>query len=247
MSSDIRRNMSSLSIQSGIANNQSTIANNRSKMLDVERQSSGYMSQAPQKDTAASSSIAASSSQKSQNSNLEVLRTADSSAGKMNNILVRMREIAVESSHFVLSDSNREFLNRDTTQFVRQLESLSAAGKIDGSSGALADARVSTLFSNSSIDISTKDSARASLSTIDGALKKMDDIRSSFAESIKSIGTVSTTKQTATAESKIKEVDTVSENASISKQQILQSPTAKLSEANTAQKTGMGRTLDLLL
>ncbi len=112
---------------------------------------------------------------------------------------------------------------------------------LDGSSGSLADARTSTLFSNSSIDVTTQESAVVSLSTIEDAMKKMDDIRSSLAESTASMEIVPTEQKA--SETKIRDFDFATENDNLLKKD--QTLHGKSELTMIAKKTGMGNSLNL--
>ena len=61
-------------------------------------------------------------SEKNASQAADLLQTAEGSLGEVNNILVRMNELAVQSSSSTLTDTNRESLQTEFTQLVSEID-----------------------------------------------------------------------------------------------------------------------------
>ncbi len=146
--------------------------------------------------------------QRNANDGISVIQTAEGSLGQMGDILVRMRELSVQSSNGTLTDSDRSFLQSEFSNLSSELDRIAQSTEFNGkkllqgsaSTGitfqigannttndkiavSIANVRVSQLgatTTNTIADqaVSTVTKAQDSLAVIDGAISKLSGVRS---------------------------------------------------------------------
>ncbi len=124
----IRTNVSSLTAQ--------RFAQNNSKEMrqSLERLSSGYRINKSADDAAGlaiSESIRAkvrglNQAKRNANDAVSMIQVAEGSMNEIGNILVRMRELTIQSASDTIGDQERSYLNREYTQLVDEIDRISA-------------------------------------------------------------------------------------------------------------------------
>ena len=133
-----------------------------------------------------------------------MLQTAEGALNEQNNILIRLRELAVNSASDTVGETERGYLNEEATQLTAEFDRIAQSTRYGGrqlltgsgtdyefqvGSGAGSENVVSfkadadTTSSNAGIgglDIESKGGARSALDDIDGALEKVAGARANF-------------------------------------------------------------------
>ena len=139
------------------------------------------------------------------NDGVSVLQTADGATGQAQDLVKRMRELAIQSSSETLGDSGRGAIQKEFEQLSEELDRISATTEFngvklaDGSKNSLnvqagegdtaddqvgvglGDLRAASLgVDSASVDLSTADGAFAAISAFDGALESLSEQRSTY-------------------------------------------------------------------
>lgn len=193
---------------------------------------------------------------------ISFVQIAEGGLNEQNNILIRLRELAVQSASDTFSSQERELLNYEYTQLVEELDRVAQTTRFGstkllagdnktfefqiGSYGTANDIVKFTSDTNttaSELDVkgttvSDRSDARDQLETLDKALFKMSQARAKFGavqsrlESVVNNSGVLVENLEA-AKSRIADTDIAAATAEFSKQQILQQyQTAVLAQAN---------------
>jgi flagellin len=251
------------------AQNASRMANNALGTA-MERLSSGKRINAA-KDDAAGLAIATRMDAKvrglnqavrNANDGISVAQTAEGALGEISNILVRMRELAVQSSSGTLADSDRTAIQAESDALVAQIGDISGRTDFNGTTLMAADTDVEIqtgVDSGETVTISILSMAAADLgvdaldhSDAAGASDALDSLTTAIdtvAAQRASIGavqnrleaTVNNLTSTATnlteAKSRIQDADFSAESTKLASAQILaQASTAMLAQANQSQQ-----------
>lgn len=180
---------------------------------------------------------------------MSMLAVAEGAADVVSDIVVRMRELAVQSSSEALNDTERAFLQDEFSQLEQEITDITqrtvfnTTKLVDGSTSSLniqvgannssAD-RVSVSFIDLSLtnvlggthDISTSAGAQNSLVDIDTGIETISQARSTLGASVNRLGAVLENNERystsmVSAESKITDADYARESAELAKAQIL--------------------------
>lgn len=193
---------------------------------------------------------------------ISFVQIAEGGLNEQNNILIRLRELAVQSASDTFSEQERELLNYEYTQLVQELDRVAQTTRFGstkllagdnktfefqigsyGTSNDIVKFSSDTNTTASELDISgtsisDKGDARDQLETLDEALFKMSQARAKFGavqsrlESVVNNSGVLVENLEA-ARSRIADTDVAKAAADFSKQQILQQyQTAVLAQAN---------------
>ncbi len=133
-----------------------------------------------------------------------LIQTSEGGLNEINNILIRLRELGVQSASDTVSDKERGFLNQEAKQLIDESQRIAKSTRfgnqklLDGSGSALeyhvgpyggdeniikssvkADATNSAL-GISSISLDSKSGARDTLDSVDDALDKLGKMRADF-------------------------------------------------------------------
>ncbi|MFP5519709.1 MAG: flagellin [Bdellovibrionia bacterium] len=192
------------------------------------------------------------------------IQTAEGSLNEQNNILIRLRELAVQGASDTYSDKEREFLNLEAAQLKDEFDRIALSASF-GSTKLLsgenksyefqvghtgnsesriqftneANTRASEL-SVDSIEVSDKSSARDSLNTIDEALTSIAGVRAQFGSvqsRLEHAGDFLLNQRSAIAEAKsrLSDTDVAQVVSNVKRNQVLQQYQAQvLNEANQA-------------
>lgn len=193
---------------------------------------------------------------------ISFVQIAEGGLNEQNNILIRLRELAVQSASDTFSEQERELLNYEYTQLVQELDRVAQTTRFGstkllagdnktfefqiGSYGTSNDIVKFTSDTNttaseldiSGSSISDKGDARDQLETLDEALFKMSQARAKFGAIQSRLESVVNNsgvliENLESARSRIADTDIAKAAADFSKQQILQQyQTAVLAQAN---------------
>ncbi len=252
MSMSIRTNVASLNAQRNLSESQTTLDSSMARL------SSGYRITNAGDDAAGlgiSTKLEAqirSYNQAVRNANdgLSVIQTTEAALNETSNILTRLRELAMQSASDGIGDTERGYIQTETTQLTGEIDRISATTKFNGTqllggtattldfqvgvegtsndviSFSTIDASASTL-GVSGLDLSTKASAQGNLSVIDAAIVSVSTSRSDLGaagnrlqSAINNIQAFS--EALSAADSRIKDVDVAEETSRMARANILQ-------------------------
>lgn len=192
-----------------------------------------------------------------------LIQVSEGGLNEISNIMIRLRELGVQSASDNVSDVEREFLDQEAQQLIEESERIAVStrfgnklllsgeqdemefhvGPYGGPENVVraqvaADATTSTLGIDG-VSVADKDSARDLLGSVDEALVKLGKIRADFgAVQSRLITTNSNTEiqyeNLSAAQSRIADADIAYESAELASAQILQNAAINvLASANT--------------
>lgn len=194
-----------------------------------------------------------------------LIQVSEGGLNEISNILIRLRELGVQSASDTVSDVEREFLNQEAQQLVTEADRIAKSTKFgnkdllnnDGEemefhvgpfggeenivrATVSADATASTLGFDG-VSVEDKDSARDTLSSVDEALVQIGKIRADFgAVQSRLMSTQSNTEiqfeNLSAAKSRIADADIAYESAELASSQILH--TAAINVLASANSNG---------
>ena len=187
-----------------------------------------------------------------------MIDTADSAHQEVHNMLLRMREIAVQAANDTLGDSDRSALNAEVTALEKEIKSISdnttfAGKKINTSTQTvfqIGRTNTNTLtvvfkdFDTSAISadvgVTTSSSARTALATIDNAIStrrgELGAASNRLSSTIANLDNISV--NIASARGRIQDTDFAAETSNLARNQIMQqAATAMLAQANASKQT----------
>ncbi len=198
------------------------------------------------------------------NDGISMAQTAEGALGEVQNMLQRVRELAVQSASGTYGTDDRTNLNAEVTALKAQIADVISNTKFNGvalfdgtagSSGSVA-VQVGTASGNtvsidfatvslgiSGVSVSSDSNASSALTTVDAALKTVGTKRANLGASQSRLQSVvnsltdNVTNLTA-ARSRIEDADFSVETANLARSQILQqASTAMLAQANQSQQS----------
>lgn len=203
------------------------------------------------------------------NNAISFVQVSEGGLNEVSNILVRLRELGVQAASDTVSDTEREFLNKETQQLIQEADRIAKTTvfgtkkMLDGTAGAMefqvgaysdknnvikfefdADATAGALGIDS-IAMADRGDARDSLETVDKAIEKVSGMRANFGamqsrmESAVSNLDVSYENLSA-ANSRIRDTDVAKETAEMTSASILQNTAVSvLAQANQLPQVAM--------
>ncbi len=190
-----------------------------------------------------------------------MIDTADSAHQEVHNMLLRMREIAVQAANEALGASDRTALNEEISALEKEIKSISdnttfAGTNINTSTQTvfqIGTKNTNTLtvifkdFDTSAISadvgMTTAGSARTALATIDAAISTISTRRGEFGAFSNRLSSVianldNIAVNLASARGRIQDTDFAEETSNLAKSQIMQqAATAMLAQANASKQT----------
>ena len=190
-----------------------------------------------------------------------MIDTADSAHQEVHNMLLRMREIAVQAANGTFGDADRSALNEEITALEKEIKSISDnttfAGKNINTSTQtvfqIGRASANTLtvvfkdFDTSAIGadvgVTTSGTARSALATIDAAISTISTRRGEFGAFSNRLSSVianldNISVNLASARGRIQDTDFAQETSNLARSQIMQqAATAMLAQANASKQT----------
>ena len=190
---------------------------------------------------------------------ISLVQTAEGALSEAGNILVRMRELAVQATNGTLSTTDRATISTETSALTAELDRISTSATfngvqlLDGTNTTasiqvginanetidvgLQDTSSATLFTTA-VDVTTASGANAALDLVDTAINTVNTARGNLGASQNRLQSAYASIQTAaenlsTAESRIRDVDVAWETADLTRNSILQqAATSVLAQAN---------------
>jgi flagellin len=197
------------------------------------------------------------------------IQVGEGGLNEVNNILVRLRELGIQSASDTIGDEERGFLDMEAQQLMEEVDRIAETTKfgqqnlLNGSQDELefqvgigsdenstirfkmdADATTSSLGVNG-LDFSDKSGARDALDSIDEALVKVGGMRANFGaiqnRMDSAVRNIDVQKESlSTANSRIRDADIAHETAELTSSQILQQASiGMLAQANTAPSAAL--------
>jgi flagellin len=267
----IQTNVGSLQAQKNLASTQMLLSTSYNKL------SSGYRINTAKDDAAG---LAISESLRSQVRSLTVAernagdavsmaQTAEGALGEISSILIRLRELATQSSNGALQSSDRSFIQTEftnlqaemkrimtSTRFNGQQLIMSAAAEVGfqvGINNATEDRITVTFGAVNLAQLTSTDTtlggaasnARSALDVIDAGLTRVSTARARFGAVMNRLETTASNIQTvrlnlSAANSRIRDVDVAQESADQSRNQVLlQAGTSVLAQANQSPQQAL--------
>lgn len=209
--------------------------------------------------------------QASRNANdaISLTQTTEGGLNEVNNILVRLRELAIQANTGTTSDQDKDTLQNELTQLVEEIDRIAQQvefneiGVLDGSTtsvefgiGLDAETGVDTIsvtldsmrsaaLSLDSVDIGSTGDVSAALVAIDDAIDTVSDFRARLGavenRLNSSIANLGTQIENLTsAESRIRDVDVARESADLTRNNIIQQASlAILAQANQQPQSAL--------
>ncbi len=186
------------------------------------------------------------------NDGISIVAIAEGAAIEIGNILVRMRELAVQSSSETLEDSERAYVEAEFDELSAEVDRIAAVTEFNGlslSNGSLTSLEVQVGINNTSNDrisitlgdlrasalgvdttsmtLASSSAAQSALSAIDAALASVSSYRSGFGATENRLNSALNNLEnyietSMAAESRIRDADFGFETAQLSQNQILQ-------------------------
>jgi flagellin len=249
----IQSNAASMLAQESLSNTQNALG------TTFARLSSGYRINSAADDAAGLGISESMNSQvqsyavaeRNANDGISMAQTADGAASQVQDMLTRMRELAVESSNGDLSANDRTNLNTEFQSVISEVDRVSNVTQFNGTNllsgaatpvafqvgiGTTTNDQVSVSFGGVSstalgipaatTDVTSVANAQAAITAIDAANQSLSTIREGFGSAMNRLqDSVSNLQSMSTnmtaALSNIKDVDVASETASLSQEQVL--------------------------
>jgi len=186
------------------------------------------------------------------NDGISAITVAEGATNEVSNLLVRMRELAVQSSSETLGDTERGYAQSEFTSLQSEVDRIANVTEFNGTKltdGSTADLDIQVGVNNTADDritvgfadittttlgvatadaaVDTSANAQAAIDAIDSAISAVNSARASYGASENRLGSalnnIETFGQTVqAAESQIRDADFGAETASLSNKQILQ-------------------------
>lgn len=196
---------------------------------------------------------------------ISMVQTAEGALSETQNILQRMRELAIQSANGTNTDVNRASLQQEVSQLLLQIDAIATQTEFNGIK-VLSTAQTVTLQAGAytsqtlnvtvngaktndlkvnTISISNYVQAVSAISTLDAAIQSISSLRSTFGAYQNrlefSISTLSIQEENAAAsESAIRDADIAKETIGFTRNQILVSAgTSVLAQANVVPQTAL--------
>jgi flagellin len=196
------------------------------------------------------------------NDGISLAQTAEGAMSESSNILVRMRELAVQAASGTATGTDRTALQTEVTQLISQIDDISSRTDFNGTalldgtaaidiqtgvnSGETVNITIADLSSTGlgvgTLDLSTAAGASAALATLDTGIQTVADQRANLGavqnRLDSSVNTLTSTVTNLTeSKSRIEDADFSVETTKLASAQILaQASTAMLAQANQSQQ-----------
>jgi flagellin len=206
--------------------------------------------------------------QRNANDGISLVQTAEGALEEINGILVRLRELATESSTGTMNATDRTTLDSEFQILVDEIDRISTSSTFNGTAlltgtatiairvGSGTNSTVDSISVNtatvlasaltlSAANISTATGADAAITNIDNAITQVSSVRGTFGAasnrleaSIRNLG--ASIENLAAAESRIRDVDVAAETANLTKMSIMQQAAISvLAQANVQPQSAL--------
>ena len=203
------------------------------------------------------------------NDGISLVQTGEGALNEVSSILVRLRELSIQSSNGSVSAKDKDTLNEEFKSLVNEVDRIGRSTEfngiklLDGSSSAVSfqvgfgttsgidtlsvslSAALSTSLSLNSLDIGSSGATTTALTSIDSAINTISSLRGSLGAAQNRLGSTINNlavqvENLSAAESRIRDVDVAYETAQLTRNNILQSAAISvLSQANSQPQSAL--------
>ena len=203
------------------------------------------------------------------NDGISFVQTAEGALNEVSSILVRLRELAVQSSNGSVSNADKNTLNEEFTSLISEVNRIGSSTEfngiklLDGSSSVVnfqvgfgttagidtlqvsLSAALSTSLSLNSLDIGSGGTTTTAITNIDTAINTISSLRGSLGAIQNRLGSTINNlaiqvENLSAAESRIRDVDVAYETAQLTRNNILQQASISvLSQANSQPQSAL--------
>ncbi|MGK0262421.1 MAG: flagellin [Planctomycetota bacterium] len=203
------------------------------------------------------------------NDGISLVQTAEGALNEVSSILIRLRELAIQSSNGTVSDQDKSTLDEEFSSLVSEVNRIGQSTEfngiklLDGSSSSISfqigfgtttgvdtlsvslSAALSTSLALDSLDIGSTGSTTTAITNIDAAINSVSSLRGSLGAAQNRLGSTIntlaiTSENLSAAESRIRDVDVAYETAQLTRNNILQQAAISvLSQANSAPQSAL--------
>ena len=200
---------------------------------------------------------------------ISLTQTGEGALNEVSNILIRMRELAIQASNGTVSPADRDTLQQEFGDLINEIDRIAQSTTFNGvallnSNGAAITFQVGTGVSAGidtiqlstsntmastlglfSLDIGSTGAPSVAITAVDGAINAVSSIRGQFGAAQNRLSATIANLQiqaenTSAAESRIRDVDVAVETASLTRNSILQQAAISiLSQANTQPQAAL--------
>jgi flagellin len=208
-------------------------------------------------------------SKRNANDGISLVQTAEGALDEVSNILVRMRELAVQANNATVSDSDRKTLNEEFGSLISEVNRIARGTEfnginlLDGSSsnlnfqvgfgtnaavdqiGVSLSPALSTTLGIASLDIGSTGVPGSAMTAIDTAIDSVTQLRGALGAAQNRLSsTISnlgvSVENLSAAQSRIRDVDVASETANLTRNSILQNASISvLGQANIGAQSAL--------
>ena len=206
--------------------------------------------------------------QRNANDGISLVQTAEGSLNEVSNILIRMRELAIQANNGTASDGDKDTLDQEFQDLISEVDRIAQSTEFntikltDGSSSTVSfqigagtastdtitvdlQSALASDLGVSSLDISSAGTPTTAISAIDTAIDSVSSIRGNLgaaqnrlSSTISNLGV--SIESLSAAESRIRDVDVAFETADLTRNSILQQAAlAILSQANVQPQSAL--------
>ncbi len=203
------------------------------------------------------------------NDGISLLQIAEGAMNETSGILIRMRELAIQSANGTLGTTERTTVNNEFTNLKNEIDRIASVTQFNGTFPLLTaggttfqigtentsndrltvsgvSATANALGVSAGVSIGTQSAAQSSLGRIDSAITEVAQLRASFGtvqnrleSTIRSLAVA--IENTTAAESRIRDVDFAQETAELTRNQVLQQAgISVLAQANVSSQAALG-------
>ena len=203
------------------------------------------------------------------NDGISMVQTAEGALAEVSNIMIRLRELAVQSANGTVSGQDQDTLNEEFDALVAEVDRIAQSSEfnginlLDGSSSTVAfqvgmgtsaavdqisvtlSAALSTSLSLNTLDIGSAGDTSFAITNIDAAINTVSSLRGSLGATQNRLNSTIANlaiqvENLSAAESRIRDVDVAYETAQLTKNSILQqAAVAVLAQANTLPQAAL--------
>jgi len=203
------------------------------------------------------------------NDGISLVQTAEGALNEVSSILIRLRELAIQSSNGSVSDQDKGTLNEEFKSLVSEVNRIGRSTEfngiklLDGSSSTVSfqigfgtttgidtlavslSAALSTSLALDSLNIGSTGSTTTALTNVDAAINSVSSLRGSLGAVQNRLGSTINnlaiqTENLSAAESRIRDVDIAYETAQLTRNNILQQASISiLAQANSAPQSAL--------
>ncbi|MCA8948709.1 MAG: flagellin FliC [Planctomycetes bacterium] len=206
-------------------------------------------------------------SKRNANDGISLVQTAEGALNEVSSILIRLRELAIQSSNGSVSNDDKNTLNEEFSSLVSEINRIGQSTEfngiklLDGTSssvtfqvgfgtttdidtiGVSLSAALSSSLSLQSLDIGSGGTTTTAITNIDSAINTISSLRGSLGAVQNRLGSTINnlsiqTENLQAAESRIRDVDVAYETAQLTRNSILQQASISILSQANAQPQG---------